>query len=142
MDKSRLDALVEYYERLGPDSIAEMGRYYAADCSFKDPFNDVRGLAAVQEVFRRMYRHLSEPRFRVTERIAGDAAVVLLWDFDFRMRFWAPSTTQRIHGATLLRFDDGGRVSVHRDYWDAAEELYERLPGLGLLMRGLKCYVR
>jgi steroid delta-isomerase len=27
---------------------------------------------------------------------------------------------------------------VHRDYWDAAEELYEKLPVLGALMRWLK----
>jgi len=27
---------------------------------------------------------------------------------------------------------------VHRDYWDAAEELYEKLPGVSVLMRWLK----
>jgi hypothetical protein len=27
---------------------------------------------------------------------------------------------------------------VHRDYWDAAEELYEKLPVVGSLMRWLK----
>jgi hypothetical protein len=29
-------------------------------------------------------------------------------------------------------------VAYHRDYWDAAEELYEKLPVLGGLMRFLK----
>jgi hypothetical protein len=27
---------------------------------------------------------------------------------------------------------------MHRDYWDAAEELYEQLPGIGVLMRWLR----
>ena len=36
-----------------------------------------------------------------------------------------------------LRFDGAGRVTLHRDYWDAAEELYAKLPLLGCLMRGL-----
>ena len=31
-----------------------------------------------------------------------------------------------------------GRIALHRDYWDAAEELYEKLPVLGVLMRWLK----
>ncbi|WP_413888997.1 hypothetical protein [Candidatus Aalborgicola defluviihabitans] len=31
-----------------------------------------------------------------------------------------------------------GRILDHRDYWDAAEELYEKLPLLGGLMRWLK----
>jgi hypothetical protein len=34
--------------------------------------------------------------------------------------------------------DDQGRVSLHRDYWDAAEELYEKLPVVGALMRWLR----
>ena len=34
--------------------------------------------------------------------------------------------------------DDAQRITLHRDYWDAAEELYEKLPLLGTLMRWLK----
>jgi hypothetical protein len=29
-------------------------------------------------------------------------------------------------------------VTLHRDYWDAAEELYEKLPVVGGLMRLIK----
>jgi hypothetical protein len=43
-----------------------------------------------------------------------------------------------IRGGTHLHFDAAGRVVLHRDYWDAAEELYEKLPLLGTLMRWLK----
>jgi hypothetical protein len=35
-------------------------------------------------------------------------------------------------------FNEEGRVTMHRDYWDAAEELYEKLPVVGALMRWLK----
>ncbi|MFN7856697.1 MAG: nuclear transport factor 2 family protein, partial [Acidovorax sp.] len=31
-----------------------------------------------------------------------------------------------------------GLVALHRDYWDAAEELYEKLPVVSALMRWLK----
>ena len=37
-----------------------------------------------------------------------------------------------------LVLDAQGRITLHRDYWDAAEELYEKLPGVGALMRWLK----
>jgi hypothetical protein len=49
--------------------------------------------------------------------------------------------TQTIRGAThFVLSEEAGlwRVSVHRDYWDAAEELYEKLPVVGSLMRWLK----
>ena len=31
-----------------------------------------------------------------------------------------------------------GRVAYHRDYWDAAEEVYEKIPLLGGLLRWIK----
>jgi hypothetical protein len=33
-------------------------------------------------------------------------------------------------------------VVDHRDYWDAAEELYETLPLLGTLLRALRSRLR
>jgi hypothetical protein len=40
--------------------------------------------------------------------------------------------------ARQLHLDAIGLITLHRDYWDAAEELYEKLPLLGSLMRWLK----
>jgi steroid Delta-isomerase len=41
-------------------------------------------------------------------------------------------------GASQLRFAPDGRIAYHRDYWDAAEELYAKLPVIGTLMRFLQ----
>lgn len=144
MNTPALDQLVAYYESLEPRAVERMGQFYAADCYFKDPFNEVWRLRDIQEIFLRMYRHLYEPRFRVTGRMVADdgSGVVLIWDFEFHMKAWRPGVAQRIHGITLLRFDAAGKVNYHRDYWDAAEELYEKLPLVGGLVRGLKRYVR
>jgi len=35
-------------------------------------------------------------------------------------------------------FSDAGLVTLHRDYWDAAQELYEKLPVVSSLMRWLR----
>ena len=42
-----------------------------------------------------------------------------------------------MHGATQLTFAPDGRVNLHRDYWDTAEELYAKLPLIGTLVRWL-----
>jgi hypothetical protein len=41
-------------------------------------------------------------------------------------------------GLEILVLGADGRIAVHRDYWDAAEELYAKLPLLGALMRALR----
>jgi hypothetical protein len=60
------------------------------------------------------------------------------WDFSFVAR----GKTQMIHGVTHFELDAQGLITLHRDYWDAAEELYEKIPVLGALMRWLKGRLR
>jgi hypothetical protein len=56
----------------------------------------------------------------------------------YRIGMLGRSELQVMRGVSHLRFDAEGRVDYHRDYWDAAEELYMKLPAIGLLMRGLR----
>ena len=43
-----------------------------------------------------------------------------------------------MRGVAHLKCEADGKVCYHRDYWDAAEELYMKLPAIGTLMRGLR----
>jgi hypothetical protein len=130
-----LEGLVAYWEGLTPQSLARLGEVYAPDAYFRDPFNEVRGIPGLQRVFGHMYETLEAPRFVIVETIAQGEAAVLLWDFEFRIRSLAPATVRRIHGASHVRFAPDGRVAYHRDYWDAAGELYAQLPLVGPLAR-------
>lgn len=130
--------LVQLYEQLSPEALPQLGACYAPDARFKDPFNHVRGVAAITQVFTHMFATLERPRFVVLERLVQGDRACLTWEFHFRLRRWRPQVDQCIRGATMLHFDADGRVASHRDYWDAAEELYEKLPGVGTLMRWLK----
>lgn len=84
-----------------------------------------------------VFEQVHEPRFVVNTRVLQGADAFLVWDFTFRMKRF-PHARQCIRGATHIRFDQAGAVVLHRDYWDAAEELYEKLPLIGGLMRWLK----
>ena len=130
--------VVKFFERLVPADAERIGEFYAADATFRDPFNDVRGVAEISRVFRHMFDELADCRFVITETITSDAGALLVWDFTFRMRKWRPDTVQTIHGATHVKFSPDGKVAYHRDYWDAAEELYAKLPLIGPVMRFLQ----
>ncbi|MFZ1900314.1 MAG: nuclear transport factor 2 family protein, partial [Azonexus sp.] len=92
----------------------------------------------VQRIFAHMFEQVGEPRFVVSERVVDDGGAMLIWTFSFRAGRRGGGGTQVIRGVSHLRFDAAGKVSYHRDYWDAAEELYMKLPILGVLMRGLR----
>lgn len=131
-----LDALCDFFERLNADTLGELDRYYAPDAWFKDPFHEVTGASTIRAILKHTFDKLPGARFRVTRRFPGsDQHAVILWEMDFVMPVTREATT--IRGATHLEFGDDGRVTYHRDYWDAAEELYARLPVLKWLMHGL-----
>ena len=126
--------LAHFYETLTLDSLAALDALYAPDARFKDPFNEVAGTTAIRRIFEHMFATTDAPRFVVTEAIEQGGQAMLGWEFRFALRGRALT----VRGVTHLRFDADGRVALHRDYWDAAEELYEKLPAIGCLMRGLR----
>mgnify|MGYP001156559433 FL=1 len=130
--------VVEFYETLSPASLARIAEVYAADARFKDPFNEVCGLPAIEKVFRHMYEQVQAPRFRVTKRMGEGDEAWLAWEFEFHFRGWKEAELQCIRGATHLRFAADGRVIAHRDYWDSGEELFSRLPLVGTLVNWLR----
>ena len=136
---SRVDALVELYEGLSPADVGRFPEFYADDVFFKDPFNEVRGVALVQRIFSHLFSQLDDPRFVVFERIVSANGALLVWEMRFRQRAsHGQGPAQTIRGASHLKFNVDGKVTWHRDYWDAAEELYAKLPAIGWLVRLLK----
>jgi len=136
-----LQGLIRFFETIETGSVGQLAEVYSEDVFFKDPFNEVRGLPEVIGIFSHMFEQVDSPRFVVTNHVLQGNQAFLTWDFLFRMKRYS-AAEQCIRGATHLCFGPDGKANFHRDYWDAAEELYEKLPLLGPLMRGLKRLAR
>ncbi len=133
----RLEPLIRFFEQIDPSNVSQLSQVYTPDAFFKDPFNEVRGIDAITHIFLHMFDQVDSPRFIITNSVIQGEQAFLTWDFLFRMKRFS-AEEHCIRGATHVRFAADGRVNFHRDYWDAAEELYEKLPLLGSLMRALK----
>ena len=138
----RVDDILQLFETLTPAHLAQLSQWYTADARFKDPFNQVQGVAHVQSIFQHMFDVLENPRFVITNRIVQGDQCFVVWDFLFRYKSMQRGVDQHIHGGSHLVFKPGEdgvwRIDLHRDYWDAAEEMYEKFPLVGGLMRWLK----
>lgn len=139
--EAALQAVVDFYEHLQASDLARIADLYTEDAQFKDPFNEVQGIPAIAQIFTHMFDKLQAPRFVITQQVQQGVQCFVTWDFIFGLQGVNADQSMTIRGAShlVLREDAGQwRVAVHRDYWDAAEELYEKLPVLGSLMRWLK----
>ncbi len=125
---------VTVFESLTPETIAQLEPLLSASVHFRDPFNDVRGLAGVRQVLEDMFRRASRPGFKVQHwTVDGDRGYIL-WTFSASLPGLGP---WQVDGVSRLVFDEDGRIARHVDYWDAGS-LYEKLPLVGGLIRLIK----
>ena len=136
--RAAVDRVCELFEHLSRERLSALAALYTEGARFKDPFNEVFGTAAITHIFEHMFESLHEPRFVVSQRIVDGAQVFLVWEMHFRFKRFDTVTPQVIRGGSHLTLAEDGRVKDHRDYWDAAEELYMTLPVIGWLMRRLR----
>jgi len=131
---ARFKQISLWFETLTPESLSQISAIYSAEATFRDPFNNLSGLAGVTSVYQHMFATLETPRFVITNIVSQDRQAFISWDFNFQLR----TKAYQIVGCTHFVLNTEGLILIHRDYWDAAEELYEKIPLLGSLMRFIK----
>lgn len=125
---------LELFANLTPERIPEFSQWVSADVHFRDPFNDVRGIAKMQAILVDMFERTSEPKFRVLEhRLGGDTGFVR-WNFSAQLPLLGKLS---VEGVSRLQFNNDGLISEHLDYWDSAP-IYLKLPVVGWLLKRLK----
>lgn len=128
---------IRFFETLSPDSLVRLPALVTNDVVFRDPFNDVRGIDPMRRVFERMFADVADPRF-VVSAVAREGDIAFLrWRFTGRTR-GAAGGPLALEGLSEIHLAEDGRVSGLIDHWDAAGQLYERLPLLGWLLRRVR----
>lgn len=135
-----LDAFMALAGELTADSADRLAAFYAEDCAFRDPFQEVRGRAAVAGIYRHMFRQLHMPVFRDIHLLGttpndNGHRFVIAWRFEFAFR--SAGSQHAIDGCSLLEIDSRGLIGRHVDYWDASL-LMQELPIAGTLIRWLR----
>ena len=132
---SRFREIADWFEALTPLSLKSIDSVYDKLSSFRDPFNDIVGIDKIQAIYQHMFDQLVEPRFKVTRIVEQGLESFMAWEFTFQLS----GKSYRIAGCTHFVIDPDTRlVIIHRDYWDAAQELYEKLPVLGWVLQRLR----
>jgi len=118
----------EFFAHFKPDDLERFPEFFAANARFRDPFNDVVGIEAIVKVFAHMYTQCAQPRFVVYDCALSGQVAYLHWRFNCDKHL-------SIDGLSKVVFDEHGLVLEHLDYWDAAAQLYQRIPLLGSVLR-------
>jgi steroid Delta-isomerase len=132
----RARAYARFHETIAPDTIDGLDGLCAPDIRFVDPFNDLRGQAAFRRVYEHMFAVLDDPVFVIEDTAISARTVYFKWVFSARTKGRGAMPVHLV-GMTEARYGDDGLVTEHIDHWDAASQLYARLPMIGGAFRWL-----
>lgn len=138
-EREVLDSLANYFASMTPESVASRTRVvYAENAYLNDNLAFVEGAEAIEAYFGTATQRADQIGIEFLDigRASGD----------YYIRWRMSITSERLNGGSPMvslgvshfRFDEAGRVLIHKDFWDAGTGLYEYLPGIGGLVRGLR----
>ena len=115
-------------------------RFYTPDVVFEDPLHRIEGAASLERYFTTLYRNVTECRFVFHERQRLGREAFATWTMHLVHPRLDKGREIAVEGCSHLTFaaDGSGRIARHRDYFDAGDLLYERLPLLGGAIRLIK----
>ena len=126
-----------FFENLNINTpIEEYKKVFDLNAQFKDPFHKVFGLEKIYKIFQDMYTKLDNPKFKIIEVISEDKVIYIKWDFEFK--FKNKSKQESFEGISRVEFNNEGKAISHIDYWDSAENLYEKIPILSFFIKLIK----
>ncbi|MDQ7733211.1 nuclear transport factor 2 family protein [Halomonas sp. SpR1] len=137
-EPAALEAFCAFFNKLDNTCTEKLYEVYTEDVVFSDPLHKITGREALERYFSTMYENVEECQFTYhTRQLQGQQAFVT-WTMAFVHPKLASGRRVEVEGCSALTFANDGRVSQHRDYFDAGAMLYEHLPLMGSAIRWLK----
>ena len=141
-----LKRYIEFWEALKPQTIDHLDSITVDDLYFSDPFRTFDTRASVKRYLRKMYDLVDNPAFRITMNAWAlsrepfpkdtDGIAFIKWEYSYSHR--GESAIRTIIGLSEIHLSRDGKIMRHIDHWDAAENIYEKIPFLGGLLRLVK----
>ncbi len=124
------------YNQLDANSIDLVEELYTPGIHFTDPVRDVHGIEELRSYFADLYGGVARCRFKFTGDVVTGNSASIQWIMVMRHKRFRPKDIVRLPGVSIIEFGD--RIHRHRDYFDLGELIYERVPVLGSVIRGIK----
>lgn len=130
-----LENLLRWCSRPNLYDLKEIHNHYVKDVFFKDPLVEIYNINELEQYYARLLNRFSEMRFFVENTAEDGNQAFITWVMTARLLGQDIS----IRGSSHFKFDaSSGLCEYQRDYFDLSEEVYEQVPLLGYIFKGLK----
>lgn len=116
-------------------SVAEL---YAPDAYLNDNLVALNGAGAIADYLARSLEEVTSLRVNLLGIAQDGAEYYVRWQMTIESPRIRAGVPLKSYGMTHFRFDEAGRVLLHKDFWDVGTGLYEHLPVLGAVLRQIR----
>ena len=127
----QLEDYIAYFERLNGRSVRLLEKMAAPEIRYMDPFHDVRGIEAMENILKTLFdRKLERPGLKIVNAGWGrdGYTAFLRWDFSFMPR--GKREEWLVEGVSEIVFGPDGKVVQHHNHWDSGSQVMAHLPFL------------
>jgi hypothetical protein len=140
MGSQLLDDFCRIYQNLNKDNLYQLKEVYSENVEFVDAVESIKGIDTLTEYFQHLYQNMKYCRFIIENTIEQDGQACLIWRMEYAHHKINAGEMVTVEGSSFLRFSD--KIDFHRDYVDMGQMLYEHIPLVGRVIKGIKNRVR
>ncbi|WP_413701481.1 nuclear transport factor 2 family protein [Psychromonas sp. KJ10-10] len=140
MGSPLLEKFCHIYQNLDRDNLDQLKEVYSEQIEFVDAVEKIKGLSALTAYFQHLYENMHYCRFIISDMIEQEGQACLVWRMEYAHQKINAGEMVTVEGCSFLVFSE--KIDFHRDYVDMGQMLYEHIPLVGRVIKGIKNRVR
>ena len=124
-----------FYLDVKHPKLDKIDEVYAEDVLFKDPVHELRGAENLHAYLSEMCVNVHSGRFEYLDQIVAENTAYIKWNMHFKHPKLGNKTIT-VRGISQVQFNE--RIYFHEDVYDLGQLIYEHVPLLGAVVKGLK----
>ena len=127
-----------FFDHLTKDRMELVSEFYHEQVDFIDPVGSIKGSEKIKAYYLEMYKNVKSIKFDFSEFIVSGNNVVGVWKMTLITDKLNDGEPIVVDGNSVIRFDENGKATYHRDYFDMGAFIYENVPVLGFIVKKIK----
>lgn len=132
---SLIERFKAFYQDVKHPQLDKIDEIYAENIVFKDPVHELRGAEVLHSYLSEMSVNVQSGRFEYLDQVVTEDTAYIKWNMHFKHPKLGKKTIT-VRGISQVQFN--GRIYFHEDIYDLGQLIYEHVPLLGSVVKGLK----
>lgn len=126
------------FQNLSKDKLDLIDEFYDKNVEFIDPVGKISGSKNIKKYYENMYQNVKIIRFDFSKIYEHEKTVIAIWSMYLETDKLNGGEGYTVDGNSVITFNDSGKATYHRDYFDMGDFIYERIPVIKFFVKKIK----